>query len=149
MKKYVVLGASLTAVAAIAFAVFGGSASGRSSASKTLVHDHALIDTTGGDVNVTCRGQKNTTTGEVSPFEFYASLRAFQGDAVARVTFKDGDYVDFPIPEDTSFSLSQAAGGTASVDQKIVITRAPGSVGHLVGWASASAHTGTVLCETN
>jgi hypothetical protein len=148
MRKVIVLLASIAA-AAIAIAVFGATASGRSSASKTLVHDHALIDTTGGDVNVICRGQKSSTTGEVSPFEFYASLRAFGGDAVARVTFKDSDYVDFPIPNDTSFSLSQAAGGTASVDQKIVITRAPGSTGHLVGWVSASAHTGTVLCETN
>jgi hypothetical protein len=148
MKKYLVLGASLAAVAAVGFAVFGGTASGRSTAPKTLVHDHALIDTTGGDVSVNCKGQKNSA-GDVSPFEFYASLRAFGGDAVARVTFLDGDWVDFPIPNDTSFSLSQAAGGTQDVDRKIVISRAPGSVGHLVGWVSASAHSGTVFCDTD
>lgn len=148
MKKYLVLGASLAAVAAVGLAVFGGSASGSPAAKSTLVHDHALIDTTGGDVSVNCKGVKTGTTATVSPFEFYASLRAFGGDAVARVTFGDGDYVDYPIPNDTSFSLAQAAGGTEDVDKKIVISRAPGSVGHLVGWVSASAHSGTVACDT-
>ena len=43
----------------------------------------------------------------------YGSFRAINADAVLWVTFQDGDFVDYPIPQDTSFSFQQAAGTSA------------------------------------
>jgi hypothetical protein len=68
-----------------------------------------------------------------------------------RVTFKDGAFVDYPIAQDTSFSLSEAAGGTPSVDKKIVVSTF-GGTGDLVGWLSASRSPGSgsfVACSTD
>jgi hypothetical protein len=76
------------------------------------------------------------------------SFRAINGDAVLRVTFQD-DFVEYPIPDNTSFSFQQVAGTSAGVDQKISVTSE--GDGQLVGWLGASqlAGTGTlVICRT-
>lgn len=106
--------------------------------------DFTLFDQTGGDTNARCR----TTSGD--PFEFNASVRAINDDAIMRVTFRDGDFIDYPIPQDTSFSLHQIAGTDVGVDNRIIVSAAPTSVGVLVGWLSAAslADDGRVLCRT-
>lgn len=66
-----------------------------------------------------------------------------------RVHFQDGDFVDYPIPQDTSYSIQQVAGTTANIDERIRVTSV--GTGDLVGWMSASRLPGTdakVLCNT-
>lgn len=79
----------------------------------------------------------------------YGAFRASGGDVTMRVRFKDTDFVDYPIAQDT-FSFSEAAGGTPSVDKKIVVSTS-GGTGDLVGWLSASRSPGSkafVACST-
>lgn len=106
--------------------------------------DHALIDQTGGDVEVRCR------TTNSSPFIVYLAVRAIAGPATLRVTFQDGDFVDYPLAENQVVSLQQAAGDTNGVDDLIRVTKATGA-GSIVGWMSASRAPGTgtrVACST-
>jgi hypothetical protein len=141
MKKRFAIGATLAlTLCAGLYLTVGGSSAG---AATGKVADHTLFDETSGDTQAQCR----TTTG--GAFIVYGSFRAITDDAVLRVTFQDGDFVDYPIPQDTSFSFQQAAGTTAGVDQRIRVTSV--GTGDLVGWLSASrlAETGTlVLCKT-
>jgi hypothetical protein len=133
----------------IATALLGGvlilaTAGSGGAATEQLISDHALLDQTGTDTDVFCRSPNG------QPFTIYGSFRAFGGDVTMRVTFKDGDFVDYPIAQDTSFSFSQAAGGTPSVDKKIVVSTS-GGTGDLVGWLSASRSPGSkafVACVT-
>jgi hypothetical protein len=139
MKKRFTIGTALVAVLSAGMYL----AVSPASAALTKPADHSLFDETSGDTSVFCRG-----TG---PFNLYGSFRAINGDAVLRVTFQDGDFVDYPIPQDTSFSLQQVAGTTKNVDRKVEFTNAGTATGLLVGWVSASrlAGTGTrVGCRT-
>ena len=105
--------------------------------------DHALIDQTGGDTSVRCQ------TTNRQPFIVYGAFRAFGGDVVMRVQFH-GDFVDYPIAQDTSFSFSQAAGDTPGVDGRIIVATS-GGTGKLVGWLSANRANGSqafVSCTT-
>lgn len=107
--------------------------------------DFALLDETGGDTQVGCRGYG------VGPFRVHGSFRAITGDAVLRVLFRDGDFVDYPIPLDTSFSFTHGAGGTPEVDDVIRVTNAGTAPGELVGWLSASpvpGFEGSMRCAT-
>jgi hypothetical protein len=55
-----------------------------------------------------------------------------------RATFADGDFVQFPIASNGSFSFSQSAGGTPGVDSRIRISNGGNPTGaRLVGWVSA------------
>lgn len=88
---------------------------------------------TGGDNFIQCRS--------ASTFEVYLSMtnRHPTDDAVIRVTLASGttpfDFVEFPILHGTSFSFSQAAGGS-DTDHKIRVTEAT-STQSLVEWISA------------
>jgi hypothetical protein len=109
-----------------------------------LLSDHALIDQTGGDAFVQCR----TTNGKA--FDVHATMRAFGGAVTLRVNFQDGDFVDYPLAQDETLSLSQAAGSTEGVDRLIRITKS-GGAGSLVGWMSAGRLAGSgafVRCFT-
>lgn len=57
-----------------------------------------------------------------------------------RVLFQDGSMVAYPVAQDQSFSLQEAAGTTAGVDSAIRVKQFSGS---LVGWVSASRAVGT------
>jgi hypothetical protein len=135
---------------AVTTALLGGivilATAGRGGAvTEGLLADHALIDQTGGDTDVWCRSTNK------QPFIVYGAFQAFGGDVTMRVTFKDDDFVDYPIAQGTSFSLSQAAGGTPSVDKKIVVSTS-GGTGDLVGWMSAARSPGStsfVVCSTD
>ena len=142
MRKYGIAGL-LVLVAALTVGLVVPASAGAPGASST---DFTLLDQTGGDTNARCR----TTNGQ--PFEFNGSVRAINDDAIMRITFRDGDFVDYPIPQDTSFSLHQIAGTDVGTDNRIVVSASPSSVGDLVGWLSAAAiqpSVGRVLCVTN
>jgi hypothetical protein len=108
------------------------------------ISDHALIDQTGGDTSVACR------TTNRRAFDVHATMRAFGGPVTMRVSFQDGDFVDYPIAQDDTLSFSQAAGSTRNVDRHIRITKS-GGTGSLVGWMSAGRldESGAlVVCST-
>jgi hypothetical protein len=140
MKKRFAIGVTLALVVCLGLYLTGSSAG----AATGKVADHTLFDQTGGDAAAQCR----TTSG--GAFTVYGSFRAINADAVLRVTFQDGDFVDYPIPQDTSFSFQQAAGTSAGVDQRIRVTSV--GTGNLVGWLSASRLAGSgslVICRTS
>jgi hypothetical protein len=137
------------------FTAFVSSAGANGSAAKTTassakIHfvvpgkasDFTLFDGTGLDISATCR----TTSHQ--RFTVYMSFRAITADAMMRVTFGDGDWVDYPIPQDTSFSLQQTAGSSRGVDGVLTVSEVSGN-GDLVGWMSAAripGSTGLVAC---
>jgi hypothetical protein len=142
MKRLVLIG---VCVLVVALAVgFGVTRSGAQAATVGKAADHSLFDQTSGDTGARCR----TTTS--SPFISYLSVRAINAAATVRVLFQDGSFIDYPLAENESFSLQQAAGTTDGVDNSIRVRSAPGSAGSLVGWVSASRAPGTtfrVLCN--
>jgi hypothetical protein len=80
-----------------------------------------------------------------------APRAARNGDATLRIAFgpnKD-EWVDYPVPDNTSFSLDEAAGSTEGDDTILTVsdpTFSPGG-GKLVGWFSAEAISGRVRCD--
>lgn len=108
------------------------------------VADHSLIDQTSGATFVQCR----TTNSRA--FDVHATLRAFGGDVTVRVSFQDGDFVDYPVAQDEVLSFSQTAGSTNGVNNRIRISKS-GGTGFIVGWMSAGRldNSGSfVLCRT-
>jgi hypothetical protein len=133
-------------VLAVALAAgFAVTRSGAQAAAGGKVADHSLFDQTSGDTGARCR------TTNSRPFIFYLSVRAINAAATVRIHFQDGSFIDYPLAENESFSLQQAAGTTDGVDNAIRVRSAPGSTGALVGWVSASRVPGTisqVACNT-
>jgi hypothetical protein len=74
----------------------------------------------------------------------HATLRAFGGDVTVRVLFQDSDFVDYSVAQDDVLSLSQAAGTTDGVDNRIRIQKS-GGAGSIVGWMSAGRLNGSGL----
>ncbi|SRR6266540_1601163 len=69
----------------------------------------------------------------------YVSVTAHSSgpDGFVRATFADGDWVQFPIKSNGSFSFTQAMGGTLGVDNRIRISNGGTAAGaRLVGWVS-------------
>jgi len=98
-----------------------------------FVSDHALFDTTGGDHGVKVKVLKRT-------FVFYLSVRAYGGPATIRITFADGDWIEFPLKAaDDVISITQAAGGTIGVDNELVVWVVSGNA---VGWVSIQTQKG-------
>lgn len=138
-KRLTIWGAVL---AALALGVYMLAPSASASPGKAA--DHSLFDETGGDLTVFCR----TTNG--GAFDVHMAFRAIDGDAVLRLTFQDSDYIDYPIPQDTSFSLTEAAGTSFGVDKRVTASNAGTAPGKLVGWMSAGRLPATsteVLCN--
>jgi hypothetical protein len=139
-KRMTIVGVALAVAATALFLLLpsaGVAASGK-------LADHTLIDGTGGDTAASCRTTNN------APFHVFGSFRAFGGDVTLRVTFLDGDFVEYPIAQDETFSFEQAAGTNPSVDRRIRVTESVGS-GSIVGWMSASRAPGSdsmVVCAT-
>jgi hypothetical protein len=145
MKRSTPIVGIATAASLIGAVVILATAGTGGAATSGLISDHALIDQTSGDTDVWCR----STNGQA--FTIYGAFRAIGGDVTMRVTFKDADFVDYPIAQDTPFSFSEAAGGTPTVDKKIVVSSS-GGAGDLVGWLSAARAPGSgsfVACSTN
>ena len=69
-------------------------------------------------------------------------------DGFVRATFKDADWVEFPIKSGGSLHFSQSIGGTPGVDDRIRISNGAKPAGaRLVGWASIQSD-GTVSCRS-
>lgn len=96
------------------------------------ITDHALFDTTYPDeIGAQCKSDKT--------FDFHIVARAYGGTATIRITFADDSYIDFPLDEDGILSFTQAAGGTAGVDNELKVTV---TVGDAVGWISIRTENG-------
>jgi len=97
------------------------------------VADHALFDTTGEDL-----GAKAKCLNRI--FEFYLVARAVGGPATIRITFADGDWIEFRLKAaDDIISFTQAAGGTPGVDDELTVEVVSGDA---VGWISIQAQKG-------
>lgn len=70
------------------------------------------------------------------PFNYHVAVTNAGADGFVRVTYKDGDFVQFPIAANDSFSFSQAAGSREGADRAVRISNG-GSAANLVGVLSA------------
>ncbi|OGQ82766.1 MAG: hypothetical protein A3F90_06880 [Deltaproteobacteria bacterium RIFCSPLOWO2_12_FULL_60_19] len=83
--------------------------------------DFALFDGTQTDTGAAC-GAKLGSSNNVVPFTYHIAVSNWSAATrVLRVVYADGDIVRYQIPPNGSFSLTQAAGGTAGVDDLIRI----------------------------
>jgi len=105
--------------------------------------DFALFDETSGATGAKCGARKGGGTEAVA-FVVHINVtnRADAGgvDGTFRVSYADGDFVDYAIKAGTTVSLSEAAGGTLVVNDLITVTGdgVGGSV--LVGSMSIQTH---------
>jgi len=99
--------------------------------------DFALLNMPGGDTSVQCGARRGSQAGS---FVYYVTMANLGAAGSIRVTYADGDLVDYPIAAGTSFSFVQAAGGTKNVDDLITVTGTGGAV--LVGSMSALLDSG-------
>jgi len=98
-----------------------------------FVSDHALFDTTGGDHGVKVKVLHRA-------FDFYLVVRAYGGPATIRITFADGDWIEFPLKAANDvISFTQAAGGTLGVDDALEVKVVSGNA---VGWVSIETQKG-------
>ena len=115
-------------------------------AQGTVVSDFALLDQepTVNDVSVQCGAVKTLAPPTAVAFVFHTTMtnRADLGGAngFVRVTYRDGDFVDYAIPVNTTVQISLAAGGTMGTDDAIKVTSGGGAV--LVGQASITVQQG-------
>jgi hypothetical protein len=109
--------------------------------------DFALYDqeTAVADVSVQC-GATNSQGKSLkrTAFTVYITMtnREDLGGAngFVRVTYQDGDFVEYAIPVNTTLQITLSGGGTPGVDQIIKVTGTGGAV--LVGQMSLSTETG-------
>ncbi len=100
--------------------------------------DFALFDGTGGDTGAQC-GAKLGSSGQAVAFTYHVTVANINAEVrFLKVVYADGDFVRYPIPPNSSFSFSQAAGGTAGVDDRIRVFSETASPAGLVGSMSAS-----------
>ena len=112
-----------------------------------LTSDFALLDQelTVGDKSVQCGATSgNATTPSPTPFLMHITMTN-RGDlggvqGFVRTTYHDGDFVEYAIPANTTVQISLAGGGTAGVDDEIVVTGTGGAV--LIGQASIAVSSG-------
>ena len=126
-KKFLIPAVLALAVSTVgSAAVTSVSAEKKTSASGGQRSDFALFDGTNADdpdAGAQCGARG-------AAFTYYIAVSNFSNDtAILRVTYADGDLVRFNIPALSSFSLTQAAGGTADVDDVISVTsETPGAL---------------------
>ena len=70
------------------------------------------------------------------PFTYHVAVANYGSDGVLRVSYRDGDWVQYPIAAGASFSLSQAAGSKAGKDRAIRVSNGTSSA-QLAGVLSA------------
>lgn len=111
--------------------------------------DFALLDQepTVMDASVQCgaiRGSSDHGRMKPAAFTMFITMtnRSDLGGAngFVRVMYRDGDFVDYRIPVDTTLSMTLAAGGTVGTDDIITVTGTGGAV--LVGQASLATDRG-------
>ncbi len=100
--------------------------------------DFALFDGTNPATEAPPDGGAECTVRGAATFYVAVTNHASGNDGFVRATFQDGDFVQYPIKKDTSFSFSQSIGGTKGVDTRIRISNGGDKDGaRLVGWVSA------------
>ena len=141
-KKFIIpalLACTLSAAAAAATSAVD--ADKKNPASGGERSDFALFDGTNAedpDAGVRCGARLGGNN--VSAFTYHIAVSNFSNDvAYLRVTYADDDLVRFAIPALSSFSLSQAAGGTKDVDDTITVTSE--TEGALAGSVSVMVHS--------
>jgi hypothetical protein len=72
-----------------------------------------------------------------SSFVYNVAVANVGGDGQVRITFKDGNFIEFPIVSGASFAFSQAAGSKGRADRAIRVSNG-GSFAQLSGSMSAS-----------
>ena len=122
--------------------------------------DFALFDGTNptppSDIGAAC-GAKTGSSNNPVAFTYHVAVSNWSDSPkVLRVLYADGDVARYQIPARSSFSFSQAAGGTAGVDDLIQVfaegaspTEIAGSMSILTE-AAAKPHPklGSDLCKT-
>ena len=94
------------------------------SEAKKKKTDHALLcrGSCGGDTAIYCGLRK---AGK--PYNLHISASTFgAGAGTVRITFRDGDFITFEVPDGESFSITQALGGVPGVDDVVKITATGG-----------------------
>lgn len=98
--------------------------------------DFALFDGTNPATEAPPFGGAECTVKGPATFHVTVTAHSSGPPGFVRATFRDGDFVQFPIASDGSFSFSQSIGGTNGVDDRIRISNG-GTGARLVGWVSA------------
>ena len=100
--------------------------------------DFALFDGTNPTTEAPPFGGAECTVKGAATFHVAVTAHASGPSGLVRATFKDGDFVQFPIASNGSLSFSQSIGGTNGVDDQIRISNGGNPAGaRLVGWVSA------------
>lgn len=99
-----------------------------------LLNMEPLAPPPGPDVSVQCGATRLNDDDEAKPTAFLMFItmgnRSDSGiggvDGGVRVTYQDGDFVDYPIKAGETLQISLSGGGTPGVDQAIKVTSSPG-----------------------
>lgn len=133
---------------------------GAASASGGLRTDFALFDGSdplSGETGVACGAKLGGTTNGVVSFTYHVAVSNWSASGkVLRVVYNDGAVARYNIPPLSSFSLSQAGGGTLGVDDVIRVFAEGATPSGLAGSmsilteasAKAQPSLGTSLCVT-
>ena len=122
--------------------------------------DFALLDATNPippiDIGAAC-GARLGSSGNSITFTYFVTVSNWSDTPrVLRVLYADGDIARYQVPAHTSFSFSQAAGGTVGVDELIQVFGEGASPNEFAGSvsilteAAAKRHPklGMDLCKT-
>lgn len=102
-------------------------------AAKADTSDFALFDGT----NAANQPDSGAVCSANSSFTYNVAVANFGGDGEVRITYKDGDFIRFPIASGASFAFSQAAGSKGSADRAVRVSNG-GTAAQLSGSMSAS-----------
>ncbi len=96
---------------------------GVSEAAKKGRTDHALLCRGSCAVNDDFAIYCGLNLNKNKPYTLHISASTFgAGSGTVRITFRDGDFITFEVPDGESFSISQALGGVPGVDDVVKIT---------------------------
>lgn len=94
--------------------------------------DFALFDGT----NPANQPDSGAVCSANSAFTYHVAVANWGADGEARITYKDGDIIRFPIAAGASFAFSQAAGSKGGADSAVRVSNG-GSAAQLAGSMSA------------
>ena len=80
------------------------------------------------------------------PFIYYLAVANYGSDGFVRITYADGDWVQFPIAAGGSFSLTQAAGSKSGNDAAVRVSNGA-SPAQLAGVLSVQGAATCASCD--
>jgi hypothetical protein len=104
------------------------------STSSALRDDFALFDGTNPENQPAAGAVCGARRGRA--YQYHVAVANYGSDGFLRLTYADGDWVQFPIAAGASFSLSQAAGSRGGADRAVRVSNG-GSEAQLAGVMSA------------